>query len=247
MWRHFKLSTSIVLHTTRFDSMCKKPDIVAAYYLAKDVVLHAGFGEEIKWQGSLNFDNVTESGFLREHAWVALSAGMHERVVRQRFQAVSRCFYDWESADTIVTREDSCRRLALQHFNNYRKIEGIIETARIITSVGFKSYKEAIRLNPLQVLQSLPFVGPVTCYHLAKNIGLPYAKPDRHLVRLANSVGYSNVQQFCKVIGEFTGDSVPVVDIVLWRFATIKNAYLSIFYDVAVRGMKSADCSEWSH
>ena len=241
------MSTSIVLHTTRFDPMCKKPDIVAAYYFAKDVVLNAGFGEEIMWQGSLNFDDVTESDFLREHAWVALSAGMHERVVRQRFQAVSRCFYDWKSADTIVTREDSCRRLALQHFNNYRKIEGIIETARIITSVGFKSYKEAIRLNPLQVLQSLPFVGPVTCYHLAKNIGLPYAKPDRHLVRLANSVGYSNVQQFCKVIGESTGDSVPVVDIVLWRFATIKNAYLRIFYDVAVHGMESADYSEWIH
>lgn len=229
------MATGTVLHSGRFDTKCKKSDIVAAYYLAKDVVLRADFGEEISWQASLNFDDITEADFLREHAWVALSAGMHEHIIRQRFPAVSRCFYHWESADAIVKREDSCRRLALRHFNNHRKIEGIIETARIIASVGFKSFKVAIHLNPLQVLQSLPFIGPVTCYHLAKNIGLPFAKPDRHLVRLASSVGYSDVQRFCKDISEHVGDSVPVVDIVLWRFATIDDSYLKVFYNVAVR------------
>lgn len=238
MCRRCKLVTGTIPHTGKSAPNCEKRDIVSAYYHAKDVVLHAGFSDEIVWQASLSFDDVTESDFLREHAWVALSAGMHERVIRKRFQTISQCFYDWESAKTITTQADACRCLALRHFNNYRKIEGIIETAHIVASLGFHTYKKAIRLNPLQVLRSLPFIGPVTCYHLAKNIGLPFAKPDRHLVRLANSVGYSHVQQFCKDISACAGDSIPVVDIVLWRFATIDNAYLTIFHDIAVRGME---------
>lgn len=214
----------------------KKPDIASAYNLAKGMVLSAGYRTEIEWQASLDFDLITEADFLREHAWVALSAGMHERVIRRCFGKISRCFYDWQSAQTIVEQENKSRRLALRHFNNHRKIDGIIQTARFIASFGFASYKEEIRHNPLQVLQSLPFVGPVTRYHLAKNIGLPFAKPDRHLVRLATSVGYSDIQQFCKDISEQVGDSIPVVDIVLWRFANITVSYLSIFSRTASGG-----------
>lgn len=227
------MATTTLGHIDTFEIGHKKPGIVSAYNLAKGIILHAGYGTEIAWQASLDFDLITEADFLREHAWVALSAGMHERVIRRCFGIISRCFYDWQSARTIVEQENNCRYLALRYFNNQRKIDGIIQTARIIESSGFRSYKEAIRSNPLVVLQSLPFVGPITRYHLAKNIGLPFAKPDRHLVRLASSVGYSDVQQFCKDISEHTGDNVPVVDIVLWRFANITTAYVSIFSGTA--------------
>jgi hypothetical protein len=71
------------------------------------------------------------------------------------------------------------------HFNNIRRIEAIILIARNISSKGFDSFKKALYLDPLGVLQSLPYIGPVTCYHLAKNIGLQVAKPDHHLTRLA--------------------------------------------------------------
>ena len=229
------MATTTLGHIDTFEIGHKKPGIVSAYNLAKEIVLHAGYGTEIAWQASLDFDLITEADFLREHAWVALSAGMHERVIRRCFSVISRCFYNWRCAKTIVEKEDECRRLALKYFNNPHKIDGIIKTACIIDSFGFASYKEAIRRNPLQVLQSLPFVGPVTRYHLAKNIGLPFAKPDRHLVRLANSVGYSDVQQFCKDISECVDDSIPVVDIVLWRFANITNAYVSIFSGTAFK------------
>jgi len=212
---------------------CKKLGIVTAYNLAKRIVINAGYGTEIEWQASLDFDLITEADFLREHAWVVLSTGMHERIIRRYFGVISACFCGWQSARIIVEQEGNCRNLALSYFNNHRKIDGIIETAGIIASFGFSSYKEEIRRNPLQALQSLPFVGPVTRYHLAKNIGLPFAKPDRHLVRLATSVGYSDIQQFCKDISECVDDSIPVVDIVLWRFANITDEYVSIFSDTA--------------
>jgi hypothetical protein len=211
------------------ESGYKQANIADAYNTVKKAVLDKGYYTEIAWQASLNFDDTTETDFLREYAWVVLSTGMHEYVIRRHFPAISHCFYDWQSAEIIVEQKDKCCLLALKIFNNHRKIDGIIETAHIVNSSGFKSLKEAIRTNPLQVLQSLPFVGPTTRYHLAKNIGLPFAKPDRHLVRLASIVGYSSVQQFCEDISGYVGDSVPVVDIVLWRFATINDSYLTIF------------------
>jgi hypothetical protein len=52
---------------------------------------------------------------------------------------------------------------------------------------------------------------------------------DRHLTRLASHAGYNDVQLFYRDISSQTGDSVPVVDIVLWRFATINENYLNFF------------------
>lgn len=219
--------------TREIVNSAKRFDVIAAYRRAKDLVLRAGFGEEISWQTSVNLSGITESDFLREHAWVTLSAGMKERVVRNLFQAISSSFYYWESARVIAGNEPRCRRLALTHFNNIRKIEAIIVTARSISSKGFNSFKQALCQDALGTLQSLPYIGPVTCYHLAKNIGLQVAKPDRHLTRLAYSVGYSDVQLFCKHISLQSGDSIPVVDIVLWRFASITEGYLDFFLNAA--------------
>jgi len=207
--------------------------IIIAYQKAKDVVIQAGFSHEISWQESVNFDDVTESDFLREHAWVTLSAGMRERVIRNLFHAISSSFYDFKSAEIIVENESRCRYLSLKHFNNPRKVDAIIITAHKIFSEGFMTFKKSLSLNPLEVLQSLPYIGPITCYHLAKNIGLQVAKPDRHLTRLANHAGYDDVQMFCKDISLQTGDSVPVVDIVLWRFASITEGYPDLFLGAA--------------
>jgi hypothetical protein len=65
--------------------------------------------------------------------------------------------------------------------------------------------------------------------HLAKNLGLPVAKPDRHLVRIAGAAGYPNVDALCKDISEITQHPPSVVDVVLWRFATIQPSYLDSF------------------
>ena len=229
------IETRSAWHTLETDTIksFEKYDIAAAYRQAKDMVLRAGFAKEISWQATVDFNNVSESDFLREHAWVTLSAGMKERVIRNLFHPISSSFNYWESAKIIVENEARCRNSALRHFNNIHKINAIIITAKNISSMGFDLFKANIYLDPLKILQSLPYIGPVTCYHLAKNIGLQVAKPDRHLTRLAHSVGCGDVQRFCKHISLKTGDSIPVVDIVLWRFASITEGYLDFFLNVA--------------
>ncbi|MCL4328727.1 MAG: hypothetical protein M1410_04010 [Candidatus Thermoplasmatota archaeon] len=86
--------------------------------------------------------------------------------------------------------------------------------------------------NPFETLREFPYIGPVTYYHLAKNIGIPVAKPDRHLSRLASRSGFRDVQEFCEFLSRKTGDRIQVIDIVLWRYATITKDYIEKFLDL---------------
>lgn len=207
-------------------------DFLLKYNFAKKIVIDEGYEDEIFWQSNLKFENIDESTFLREFAWVVLSSGMKERVVRNLFGMISDCFFNWESAEQIVKNEDKCLEGAIKYFNNKPKILAIIDSAHKINTLGFSHIKKKIYENPIESLRSFYYIGPVTVYHLAKNIGLPLAKPDRHLTRIANLEGFSDVQQFCSEISKISGDSIPVVDIVLWRFATIELDYLNLFSSI---------------
>lgn len=63
--------------------------------------------------------------------------------------------------------------------------------------------------------QSLPWIGGITKYHLAKNLGVDVAKPDRWLERLAGAEGATVA--LCERLARETGDRIATVDVVLWR------------------------------
>lgn len=198
------------------------------YSFIKNFLIENGYSMEIDWQASVSFDDINESDFLREISWVILSSGMRESVIHNIFGNISECFYNWASSEIIVKNKNKCYHNALEYFNNKNKISAIIYAAEKIENLGFSNFKDEISEDPLNKLQELQYIGPVTVYHLVKNIGLPYAKPDRHLKRIAKNEGYLDVQQFCYDVAVLTGDSKPVVDIVFWRFATITDNYLDI-------------------
>lgn len=68
----------------------------------------------------------------------------------------------------------------------------------------------------LAFLESLPWIGGITKYHLAKNFGLQVAKPDVHLQRLADREGCTP-QYLCERLACETGYTVATVDTILWR------------------------------
>jgi hypothetical protein len=199
------------------------------YAAIKNFVLSSGYKQEIEWQASRRYEDLSEPDFLREMAWVVLASGMKEKVIRQKFPAISEAFVAFSSAKTIAENRDKCIADALMVFGHTGKILAIADGAAKVDREGFDHIKARILTSPIKVLQEFGFIGPITVYHLAKNIGLPVAKPDRHLVRIAAVCGYSEVQKFCKQLSESSGDSVPVVDIVLWRYATLCPDYLERF------------------
>lgn len=206
--------------------------IILKYQFVKQLICDEGFLDELKWQDNLCFEDLDESTFLKEISWVILSAGMKEQVIRKIYQRLTPHFFYWNSSRDIVNNKDKCYNNAIIIFNNSRKIKAIIQTANIIYNNGFENIKLKISENPIETLISFPFIGKITVYHIAKNIGLSLAKPDRHLVRIAKKEGYDDVQDFCKYISEKSGDSISVVDIVFWRFANLNRDYLEILSSI---------------
>lgn len=201
----------------------EKSQTIEFYEAAKRYVLAHGYAWEIAWQESLDFASFTESDLLREASWVVLCSGFREAVVRQIFDFISLCFCDWESAEVICKYAVHCEAAALTRFANRRKIRAIIDTAEYVRRTGFEGFKARVLANPVEALRVLPFIGDVTAFHLAKNLGLPTAKPDRHLQRLASMLGYSDAAGLCADLSAASGDSVQVVDLTLWRFAERKG------------------------
>jgi len=202
--------------------------LAAFYGWAKDEVIRSGFSQEIEWQRKCNLSTFDETDLLSELAWVCFCSGFKEVIVRRAFDYLSLCFCDWESAAEICRKKESCFEAARAKFNNPRKLRAVIHSAEIIHAEGFAALKEKIIVNPLKELRRFPYIGNVTAFHLAKNLGFQVAKPDRHLVRLARAAGVGNVQVLCNQISSLTGDPINVVDVVLWRYATLGGGSVTV-------------------
>jgi hypothetical protein len=203
--------------------------LVQAYLHAKRAVLSSPYSLELL-AVSRGPQTLSESQFLRELAWVILSGGMAEAVIRRKFPDISSSFYDWQSARRIADCPAECVTSALRHFRHEGKIWAIATAASMVAAAdSFQSLKERMLADPIRELQSFPYIGPITAFHIAKNIGVKVAKPDRHMTRLARSNGFQSAQEFCQTIARFLGEDIRVVDSVLWRFATMHNDYARRF------------------
>jgi hypothetical protein len=203
--------------------------LVDIYLTAEDAVIAHGFDWEIDWQAERRFERIQETDFLRESAWTVLSAGFRESVIRKLFGPLSEAFLDWRSAGHIHERRRECKVAALKVFGNERKISAILDIAAIVAKCGFGTIRSRIDEDGVSFLQTLPYIGPVTAFHLAKNLGLPVVKPDRHLQRMARAAGFRSPLELCQEIANRTGDPIQVIDIVLWRYATLFSNYLAVF------------------
>jgi hypothetical protein len=188
------------------------------FSVAREFVASAGPVGEVGWQTSRHYAAFTESDLLRESAWVILCSGFREFVVRKKFDHISLCFCDWESSEAIVNTAWLCQFSASASIGNRRKLAAITEVAHHIHTRSFPEVKRRIIANPIEYLQVLPYIGPITSWHLAKNLGFDVAKPDRHLTRLAKFLGYKDAHVLCASIAAMCKLPIMVVDIVLWRY-----------------------------
>ena len=197
------------------------PDVAAAmavFAAACRYSENANAIREVDWHRASKFDCFSESDLLRETAWVVLCSGFRESIVKARFGYISLCFCDWESARVIVEAEPHCRITAKSAFGSEKKLSAIADVAYHIDKEGFALVKSAIEKDPITELQRFPQIGPITAYHLAKNLGLDVVKPDRHLARVSALLGFESPLEFCVAISRETGELKRVVDIVVWRY-----------------------------
>lgn len=199
--------------------------LARVYFIAKNYVIQKGYSDEIDWQEYVNLEELSAQSFLKEYSWVVLASGLSDKVVSKVFPKIERLLMNWESLEFIATNYIELEKMLLKVFNNRLKIKALLDTSLIVYSKGFSRIKASIQERDITYLKTFSFIGETTCFHLAKNIGLSFAKPDRHLLRISSKIGFESPHVLCKLISDYTSEKIQVVDLVLWRYATLDNSY----------------------
>lgn len=166
------------------------------------VITAAGYGDDVRWSESVQPPSDPDE-FAREAIFVICNSGMRFTVAQGIFNRVMAALEAGEGAGT-----------AFGHKNKAAAIDHIwLNRRRLLVE-----YTQAE--DKLSYCESLPHIGGITKYHLAKNFGADVAKPDVHLQRLADAEGVSP-QELCSRLADETGYRVATVDLVLWRACAI--------------------------
>jgi len=181
-----------------------KEELLDFYKQAKMNLINHGYNSEIHLVHEREFKHQTKKNFYWEYVYVVLNSGLSNKVAEKIY------------ADFILKGPR-----AVNHLGKRAAIKR--------ASLSFQEWFRKLQSMPtdeekIEYLGKLSYLGPATKYHLARNLGIDCAKPDRHLNRLATQFGYKDdVQKMCKELSVATGDRVGTIDIVLWRNATIKS------------------------
>nr|MBA3669211.1 hypothetical protein [Sphingomonas sp.] len=135
----------------------------------EQAVREAGFGPSIEWSETIEQPKLATE-FASAAIYVIINGGMANAVAVHIYARCLAALADKGSADRVYGHTG--KAAAIDYIWNNR------ETL-------FQSYEAAD--DKLLFLASLPFIGPVTRLHLAKNLGADIAKPDVHLERLARA------------------------------------------------------------
>jgi len=177
-------------------------NIFEFYNQAKKDIIQKGYKKEIEYVEERKFTDIQPYDFQREFAYVVCNSGMKNQI-----------------AEKIFRKYLECGISAIKHPLKKKAIE------KSETSFHFwferLTYDFKTDLERVNYLETLPHIGKTTKYHLARNIGLDVAKPDRHLVRIANYFDFDNVQTMCKQISNLSGDRIGTVDVVIWRYCNL--------------------------
>lgn len=177
---------------------------VEKYYELKFWLASNGYEHEIGWAENVSLCT-NPYDFVNEAIWVIVNSGMKEQIARKIYIRIMEATKTGSQISTVVFR----------HYGKVKAINDIIKNCNRYFEGWVKS-----KYN-VDYLQTLPFVGGITKYHLAKNLGLDFCKPDRHLERVAKQ-HHTTPEIMCKELAEFTTDRIGVVDIVLWRACNLK-------------------------
>jgi len=177
-----------------------KKTVVAFYEDARAFCYRNGYRDEIEVVRNRQFRDQTPKTFLIEYVYVVLNAGMKNQVAEQIFGNFMR--NDMDPGQ-------------INHEGKRKAIEQALEESEKWFSGLHAAH------DKLGYIGTLPWMGDITKYHLARNLGLDYAKPDRHLVRVAKVFGFKEVQLMCRHISSETRDPVGVVDVVIWRYCNL--------------------------
>ncbi len=168
---------------------------------------------------STDFLKIDQDFFFREYIWVVHATGFSAKAVGSFLPKLLNKYFPIQHFSSLK-KEDAINFIR-PIINNPQKIEAIWKMSKILSNHtdDWGRYKNENLCDP-DKLGKLPYIGKVTCYHLARNIGiLNVIKPDLHLVRMAKHWGFSSPLELCESVKP---KDLPlgIVDLILWYSAS---------------------------
>jgi hypothetical protein len=197
-------------------------DSARAYFEKAYLFAREFYSEQMDEIAAVKPESVTPELFFREYIWVVHATGFSAKAVGNFMPRLVEAYGPYqELAERSLA--DATGRVKVV-CNNPQKIKAIHTTAVQLRDGiklhGWDKFKED-KLSTPEKLQDLSYIGPVTCFHLARNIGLlDCVKPDLHLIRLADHWGFPDCTAMCKVMGEGYDLPLGIVDLVVWYAAS---------------------------
>lgn len=207
--------------------LTNKPDLFSSpyeYFSKAREFAYENYSDEIIRIWSTNFSEISEEKFFHEYIWSVHTTGFSAKAVSKFFPRLIEAYKINDLRSLATESDDETLSRVLKVCNNKQKTLAVKKTSQIILksvdSIGWDEYRNA-SLNSPESLTKLPYVGKITCFHLARNIGLlDYVKPDLHLIRMCNHWGFINCTEMCQSMSHNEGMPLGIVDLILWYAAS---------------------------
>jgi hypothetical protein len=190
--------------------LCSKccRDLIRFFDEAKRYIIAVGYGYEIEWCQNLRFESQTADTFIREYTWVVLCSGFREKPARE---IQKKFWYAIESHAPLpfeMIRHPAKREVIMKVMADYEKCFQDLQASP----------------DKLHYIQTLPYMGgDALGYQLARNLGLDFVKPDRHMRRLAAKWD-TDPDSMCRYIQKFRPElRLGTIDVILWRNANLRG------------------------
>lgn len=169
---------------------------------------------------------VTSDFFLREYVWCVYTSGFNSHIVAKHFENIYPVYHEiLLNAETNLltafdhTLEDVMWQNISKCIANRRKFDAILETIKFIAVYGYAKFSREY-LQSADTMQKLAYIGPVTKFHLARNLGFDVVKPDLHLTRLADFFDFLSPLGMCQYLADNFDERLGVVDLILFYAAS---------------------------
>lgn len=173
------------------------------YSAIREAVAIHGWSDEIQWSEGVTRPATAEA-MAGELIWVIINSGMSHKVTRG-----------------IQARVNANLAAGIPVFPTAFKHPGKAAAIDLIWQTRADLFQQLTVLTDEAMIDwcgEIPWIGSITKYHAAKNLGADVAKPDRWLERIA-AVSGETVQDMCVRLATCSGDRIATVDLVLWRAA----------------------------
>lgn len=155
--------------------------------------------------------------FLGEYTWVIFTSGFNASIVSAKYEQIARTLSQFDPKKV----QEGIVRKGMKIIRHEAKWRAVLDCARTLQRTPWEEFR-AEYLSSLDAMEKLPRIGPVTKYHLARNIGFDCVKPDLHLVRAAERFGAASPEHLCRYLQAHHQDGSSLllsqIDYVIWCY-----------------------------